>query len=76
MMTAEKTTAEKVTVKKAIHHVLDTCSRITDRVTQLEAQMKEIHNIGNNRYKEISAALAKLRENISSQVEQIQARKE
>ena len=46
--------AEKVTVEKTVHQVLDTCSRITDRVTQLETQMKEIHNIGNNRYKEIS----------------------
>ena len=29
-MTTEKTTAEKVSVEKAIHHVLETCPRITD----------------------------------------------
>ena len=72
-MTTEKTTAEKVSVEKAINHVLETCSRITDRVTQLETQVKEIHKISNHRYEEISIALPKLRDDLSSQVEQIQA---
>ena len=60
-------------MKKAIHHVLETCSRSADRVTQLETQVKEIHKISNNRYEEISIALPKLRDDLSSQVEQIQA---
>ena len=53
--------------------MLDTCSRITDRVTQLEIQIKEIHNISNNRYEGISTALLKLHEDLSSQVEPRQA---
>ena len=42
-------------------------------MTQLETQVKEIHNISNNRYEEILIALPKLRDDLSSQVEQIQA---
>ena len=56
-------------MEKAIHHVLDTCLPITDRVTQLETQVKEIHNTANNRYEESSVALPKLHEDVSSQVE-------
>ena len=37
--------------------------------------MKEIRNIANNRYEETSIALPKLHEDVSSQVEQIQAQK-
>ena len=47
-MTTENAVAKKWTVKKTIHHVLGTCSRIIDRVIQLETQVKEIHIISNN----------------------------
>ena len=48
MMTTENAAAKKFTVEKTIHHMLDTCSWIIDRVTQLETQVIEIHNIRNN----------------------------
>ena len=71
MMTSENAAAKTFTVEKTIHHVLGTCSWIIDRVIQLEIQVKEIRTISNNWYEEISTALPKPCEDLSSQVKQI-----
>ena len=44
-MSTEILKTEKVTVEKTVHRLLATCVRITERVTHLEKEFKEIREV-------------------------------
>ena len=60
----ETLATEKVLVEKAVHQLLETCARITDRVARLGKEVKENRKVAVKREEEIQASLTNLREDL------------
>ena len=71
-MSTEILKTEKVTVEKAVHHLLETCARITERVTHLEKEFKEIREVSIKREQEIQTSLTNMREDLSRRIDETQ----
>ena len=71
-MSTEIITTEKVTVEKAVHHLLEACVRISERVTYLEKEFKEIREVSMKQEQEIQASLVNMREDLSRRIDETQ----
>ena len=71
-MSTEILKAEKVTVEKTVHRLLETCVRITERVTHLEKEFKEIREVSIKREQEIQTSLTNMREDLSRRIDETQ----
>ena len=71
-MSIEILKTEKVIVEKAVHHLLETCARITERVPHLEKEFKEIHEVSIKREQEIQTSLTNMRKDLSRRIDETQ----
>ena len=71
-MSTEILKTEKFTVEKTVHRLLETCVRITERVTHLEKEFKEIREVSIKREQEIQTSLTNMREDLSRRIDETQ----
>ena len=68
MMSTEILKTEKISMEKAVYHLLETCARITERVTYLEKEFKEIREVSIK----ARTRLTNMREDLSRRIDETQ----